>query len=153
MQLTQARLKELFDYDSEKGAFSRRVAGKSAVGSVGRSGYRQIMIDGRQYYAHRLAWLFVNGEWPENQIDHINGLRDDNRISNLRGATASENQQNTGRVSVCWNSQAEKWQASIRRGGTRTYLGIFRDRADAVAAYLAAKARMHAFQPIPRGMA
>lgn len=141
---------QVLAYDPETGVFSRLGAGKAKVGTRLPSGYTQIMIDGRQHYAHRLAWLYVKGEWPAAMTDHINGDKSDNRIANLRAATAAENQQNGSRISVRWNAQRQKWQAAIRVGGKRTYLGLHSAKDDAIAAYLQAKAQLHTFQPTPR---
>ena len=96
--LTQERLKELFLYDKDTGFFVRHKKlgpKKEVAGHVATKGHRQIMLDGNLYMAHRLAWLYVNGSFPDKLIDHINRNPDDNRIKNLRQATSSENQQNT----------------------------------------------------------
>ena len=89
--LTQARLKELFTYDPLIGTFVRRERRGSArageiAGTDNGCGYLQIAVDRRVYVAHRMAWLYVHGIWPPAQIDHINMIRDDNRIANLRKA-------------------------------------------------------------------
>jgi hypothetical protein len=99
-ELTQERLKELLHYDPETGIFTNLTqrgghAKKGAVAGTKNSiGYVCIRIDYDQYRAHRLAWLYVYGEFPEKFIDHMNEIRDDNRIINLRLATHQENLHN-----------------------------------------------------------
>lgn len=102
--LTHARLLELLHYDPDFGEFRNRVrrgqiglAGFRTASEHGR-GYRTLKVDGRKYLAHRLAWFYVHGEWPPRglEIDHVNRVRDDNRISNLRVVTRSENNRNRG---------------------------------------------------------
>lgn len=98
--LTQDRLKELMRYDEETGILTRRVSTSSnaragdIAGSKDKDGYLVIRIDKKLYRAHRLAFLYVYGRFPEEFTDHINGIRDDNRISNLREVTRQENMQN-----------------------------------------------------------
>lgn len=93
-KLTQEVLKSLLYYDPETGIFvwlvtrQRSPAGKEA-GGYDEKGYRRICVNGTKVRAHRLAWLYMTGEWPEDQLDHINGLKDDNRFVNLREATNS----------------------------------------------------------------
>lgn len=139
---TFKRVREVLNYDKESGLFKRLLApgkrqdlvGAQAGGKVG-NGYVLVAVDGKQYYAHRLAWLFVHGRWPPQQIDHINGVRDDNRLCNLRLATAAQNNFNrrgkTRKTSeykgVYWHSKAEKWTSSIQVKGKQIYLGIFVD--------------------------
>lgn len=147
--LTQARLKELFSYDAETGVFRRLCApGKRSdlsgevAGSKYGQGYLHINVDGRKYKAHRLAWLYVYGLWPNGRLDHRNLQKDDNRIDNLREATCSQNEQNkplrsnntSGITGVYWNKCAQKWQAYIKFSGRVRYLGIFEALADAVTA-------------------
>ena len=98
--ITQGELKELFYYDGDTGLFTRRsttswrsLAGTIA-GSLTSTGYMVIKINYQSYYAHRLAWLYVNGEFPVDRIDHINRVRTDNRIVNIRETTASGNARN-----------------------------------------------------------
>lgn len=164
MILTAERLREALHYDHETGVFtwrsrtSNRVKIGDIAGAIDLNGYRLIGVDGRLYKAHRLAWLYVYGRWPVKQIDHINGVCDDNRIENLREATDAENMQNqgirannrSGFPGVSWASQRGKWQATIQVNGKTRALGRFAAAEDVYAAYLKAKAEHHTFQPIPR---
>lgn len=151
--LTQERLKEVLSYCERSGAFSRLRKPGIPVGHVGR--YLQISIDGASYYAHRLAWLYVHGEFPANTVDHINGDGLDNRIANLRAASWAENQQNvgvrrdntSGHPGVWWNAARRKWQAGIKADGRLKYLGLFASVEDAAEAYRSAKRANHTFQP------
>ena len=98
-ELTQARLKELLYYDQKTGIFtwkeSRRCVKKDDVsGTLDSKGYVIIMVDRIRYKAHRLAWFYIYGVWPKNDIDHINTIRHHNFIVNLREATRGENLQN-----------------------------------------------------------
>ena len=136
--LTQERLKELFFYDPSTGLFTRIKGIKgNMAGSVSNcknvKGYVQIMIDYKNYTAHRLAWLYVYGRWPHEQIDHINRIKNDNRLVNLREATNSENQINiqvrshntSGITGVMRDSRSNKWVAQIIRNNRRYYLGRY----------------------------
>jgi hypothetical protein len=96
MTLTAERLREILGYDPETGLFTRlvrtgRIRAGEVAGTAHSRGYRSIVIDGRVYLSHRLAWLYVHGEWPPEQIDHINRNRADNRLVNLRAAKQSQN--------------------------------------------------------------
>lgn len=160
MSLTAERLRELLHYDPLTGLFIRIVRrGKEKIGStagrIDSFGHRQIGIDGRRYLAHRLAWLYMTGVWPIDQIDHINGVPDGNQWSNLRQATGSQNQQNlrkakgnskSGLLGVC--ASRGKWMASITCGGKQKHLGYFETPQMAHEAYIAAKFKMHPFQTI-----
>lgn len=153
---TLAVVRRIFDYDPASGKFrfkesrGRRAAG-SLAGYVKSDGYRMVSVEGRWCYAHRLAWFYAHGEWPEAEIDHVNGDRDDNRIANLRPATRSENMRNVrGAKGWHWHSRAGKWQALIRADGKRKYLGAFATEAEAKAAYEKAAAELHGqFRPAP----
>lgn len=162
-ELTQSRLKELLHYDPETGVFVWRIPrGSAKTGDVAGcphpEGYRKIMIDRKIYLAHRLAWLYVHGAWPKDEIDHRNGVRADNRFTNLREATRAENGQNlkiradntSGFIGVSWYKPARKWQAHINLAGRNKNLGCFDTPEAAHAAYLAAKAEHHTFQPTIR---
>jgi HNH endonuclease len=135
----RARVAKLLAYDPSSGIFTWKVARMhghqpgAAAGSPGRDGYCTIMIDGKAYKAHRLAWLLHTGNWPKTQIDHINRVRDDNRIENLREATKSQNQINSGMYrnnksgyrGVRFHKVRNKWVAEIRRNGRTRHLGLF----------------------------
>lgn len=98
-------------------------------------GYCHVRLFGRSYLAHRVAWFHINGKWPSNQLDHINGVKSDNRIANLREATAQQNALNntvysnnqSGRtgVSLVKRRKKMKWQAFIRRDRRLYHLGYF----------------------------
>jgi len=162
--LTETRLKQALRYDKDTGRFywlnpkSNALKSGQIAGRVTDNGYRQIMVDGIRYQGHRLVWLWHYGCFPENEIDHINGLRDDNRIENLRAATKAENQQNigsarrhskTGLLGASYHA-GNRWRAQIRVDGKKYYLGLFSSPEAAHGAYLKAKAEMHQFQPTIR---
>lgn len=146
-----------FHYDPETGHFHRKKAfGKLPAGSISgclrlRDGYWFVSMNGRQYLAHRLAWLYVHGEWPACQIDHANGDRRDNRLSNLRLCTISENRWNSkirerntsGYKGVTWDVNRKKWMAQIMAHRRKRHLGRFNTREEAHAAYQAAALKLH----------
>lgn len=137
--------------------WNKKFAGKRA-GWLKPNGYRCITLDYRIYREHHIVWLFVTGALPKAHIDHRNGDRADNRISNLREATNAQNRENMKRSSrntsgftgVSWHSQCGKWVAYISKNNVRHCLGLYSDPRDAHAAYLAAKTSLHSFQPVPR---
>lgn len=162
--LTAARLKALVSYSPEDGLFkwiarTGSMSAGDAAGSRHVSGYIEVSIDGVQHKAHRLAWLYMNGEWPESEIDHINGVRHDNRAANLRLATRAENMQNKRRYAsnssgvqgVCFHRATGKWSSSIQAGKKRYHLGVFGSKEDAGEAYRRAKEMLHEFSPLIRG--
>ena len=134
------------------GQWNGKWVGKIA-GTHNVNGYIVIQISGRIYCAHRLAWLVHHGEWPAHHIDHINGIRDDNRMANLRDATnqliqqnrksANKNNQSSGLLGVSWFAPTGEWQANIRHNGIAIALGHFSDKRAARRAYLEAKRRLH----------
>lgn len=133
---------------------TNRVYVGQVTGWDGGDGYRKIRIDGHQFLAHRLAWVYVYGVWPA-EIDHVNGNRSDNRIANLRSVSHRDNQQNmrlprsnnsSGYLGVHFDRG--RWVAQIRSEGMRHRLGRFDTAEEASDAYLAAKRRLHPFSTI-----
>ena len=168
--ISQALLKELLHYDPITGFFTwlprplsafpsakswkwwhTRFCGKRA-GSLQDGKYRLIPINGRYLKAHRLAWLYVYGVMPSQDVDHENQQYDDNWIANLRDISNTENHRNkpryknnkSGRMGVYQRPENSKWRAYIYTGGRLKHLGTFEDFEDAVAAREAAE-RKHGF--------
>lgn len=157
--LTQERLREVLSYDEVTGIFTwvnpyHKARKTAEAGGVDSSGYRQIRVDGRLYLAHRLAWLFVFGEWPTGELDHRNRVKLDNSIANLRLVSRYANMQNIetpnqkkgelpGAYPRIGRSGAAKWQASIGARGKQHYLGRFDSPEAAHEAYAAAKKTLH----------
>lgn len=162
--MNQSALRELLHYNPETGVFTWRANRRPTVksgdiaGSLRRDGYRGIKINGTVYLSHRLACLYVSGRWPQDEMDHRNGVRDDNRWANLREATTSENHQNirlntsntSGRMGVSWDRRTAKWRADITVKSRAKTLGYFEDKDAAATAYLQAKALLHPFNPTVR---
>lgn len=161
MLLDHARVRSLFHYDASAGrlVWARKISPFSSV-PVGRvagtlvpvCGYRAIRIDKRGYYEHRLIWFWHHGKWPDGEIDHVNGVKTDNRIENLRVASREQNQQNTklfatnrtGAKGVAFISSRNRYRASIGYQRKRVILGEFKTIDEARAAYAAAAATHHA---------
>jgi hypothetical protein len=168
--LPYERLRDILYYDPWTGRFiyikrvSKRMhpgmrAGhtdtpNSKAGSPDLPGYRAIIIDGRKYKEHRLAWFYVHKVWPPNEIDHINGLRDDNRIANLRTATAGQNLHNkrlyknstTGVTGV--SKRGNRFDAYFFQDRKMTKIGSFHTLEEAAAARAAAIAYRGEFRPL-----
>lgn len=138
--LTQEYLKSILDYDFDTGVFTWKVnkAQRTKIGDVAGwsyNGYREIEINNKKYKAHRLAWLYVHGEMPKNLIDHIDGDRSNNKISNLREATYQENSENyktpktnkSGVKNVSWYKNLNKWVVSISVKKTAKTIGYYDD--------------------------
>lgn len=149
-QPTQARLRELLNYDPVTGWLSwvnppklgRRSAPGQSIGTLNNMGYRILKIDGRIYTNHRLIWILVNGPISDGMImDHINGNSDDNRIENLRLCSHQQNMMNrrtfrrnkSGTKGLSWHKGA--WTVAICHNKKRMYGGRFKNKEDAVAAY------------------
>ena len=158
--LTQAHLRHRLRYNQRTGVFTWKNPSKyrpeykgRVAGSVDAHGYIQIFLDGTGYKAHRLAWLYVNGVWPEFALDHKNGCRADNRVANLRLATAKLNAENrrttraghsTGLLGVVWRPRNQKFEARISVNKQYRYLGLFATADAAHQAYVKAKRHHHA---------
>ena len=149
--LTQDRLKQLLLYTPETGVFTRN--GKVA-GCTRPDGYNKINVDGVQWYAHRLAWLYMTGTLAKD-IDHRDRNPSNNRFANLRAVTKSENQHNrvkqrnntSGYKGVIYFKRTGRWRANIWVNNAPIYLGYFDTPAEANAAYIDAQRVYHAFTP------
>lgn len=153
--ITQEKLKKRLSYDAKTGKFIWRestnssIAIGSSAGSESVRGYTVIGIDGAGYRAHRLAWLYVHGEWPESEIDHINHIKSDNRIDNLRVVSRDENNRNRsksknntwGVTGVYWRKDFNRWTASISSNNKQQHLGLFQDKFEAICARKSAEAK------------
>ena len=150
--LTQRRLKEVVEYNSDTGVFTRlssasQIKAGSIAGGQDGKGYTRFSIDGKSYLAHRLAWLYVNGVFPIDQIDHLNHDRLDNRIANLRCVTHKENGKNqslyknnsSGVTGVNWDKSRGKWYSCIMVDGKTKSLGRHIELSDAVMARVSAE--------------
>lgn len=155
--LTAERLRGLINYDPDTGTLTRAVATQrtpagAVIGDKRPDGYIRVCVDRDAHQAHRIAWLWMCGEWPSGEIDHIDGDRANNRWSNLRCVSRSVNQQNerkaragnlSGRLGVTLIRRTGRFFASIRVNGRIMGLGLFDNADDAHAAYLAAKRKLH----------
>lgn len=177
--LTPALLRQLLDYDPATGVLTWRPrtadmfvpgrrssaaglaglwngkhAGKEALSCRGSHGYPQGKIWGKTYRSHRVVWAIVTGSWPTEEIDHINGVKHDNRWGNLRAVSRVENGRNlglhanntSGHIGVHWDGKARKWRASIKVSGRCLNLGTFPNIEDAICARKKAEAK-HGFHP------
>jgi hypothetical protein len=152
-ELTAEKLRELLHYDPETGIFTWKVRAANLIkvgditGCPGGDGYLRIGLHNRLFLAHRLVWLYVYGEWPSLDIDHINRNKADNRISNLRDVSHKQNHQNkskpsnntSGHPGVSWYKRISKWQARIMHNYKHIHLGLFENIEDAIAARKAAE--------------
>ena len=136
--ITQERLKSLLTYDADTGEFRWRIKRPRCTpgcvaGTPSYHGYTVIKLDGVSYKAHRLAWLYENGNWPASELDHINRARGDNRIANLRLVSRFSNCQNrvksenahSKHIGVSRSFNGKRWRAYIDFNGKRRALGVF----------------------------
>jgi hypothetical protein len=157
--LTAARLRELLHYDETTGLFTWLVSRSIAVkaGAIAGkppkdAGYCYVFVDGYLYAAHRLAWLYMTGQWPVGLIDHKDGIRCNNAFSNLRDVTHRQNSENkrkarvdskTGLMGVTYHAKNRKFQARIQTEGRSRSLGYYPTAEEAHAAYLTEKRLLH----------
>lgn len=173
MEITQEELMRVFDYDQKTGIFINKIERKSASGA-GRSakrgaiagfkhskGYVAITVNGRCYLAHRLAWIYVHGTLPAFQIDHIDGNRRNNAISNLRACTASENMQNvrkykdggySNEIGVSFNKRTNAWHGYVKVNGKQIN-GSSKTEQGAIEIRRNLKIMHHTFNPVDRSQA
>lgn len=160
--ISHDELKELLNYDPQIGqlvwrvrrnSFRGKVAPGAVAGCIGTHGYRLIRVAGLLRHAHQWVWYWHTGEWPDRakDIDHINGVRDDNRIENLRLASRSQNMFNqglrrdnpSGVTGVRFDPRRDKWFAVIKADKERYWLGYYSSFEAAVAARKGAEAVLH----------
>lgn len=145
------RSAEMFKDKRTHGMWNTRYAGKEAFTTISAYGYRGGKVFDRMYLTHRVAWAIHYGEWPDDQIDHVDNDKLNNRIGNLREATHSENMHNqgvrktntSGYKGVSWDSGRKTYRARIRLGGKMIYLGRFSSAEAAHAAYCEAAKKYH----------
>ena len=155
--MTQEELKRLLSYNEKSGVFTWNIArgnrsAGSIAGNVTWSGYVEIKINKKVHYAHRLAWLYMTGNYPKQHTDHVDGNRSNNEFSNLREATNGENSQNI-RVVTKKNTSGflgvqrslKKWKATISVNKRKIHIGTFDSPEGAYAAYVEAKRKNHSF--------
>ena len=152
-ELTQESLKKFFSYDSGTGLLVRiksvqgAPAGQEAYARKDK--YKRIRFAGGEHYAHRLAWLYVYGSLPVNDIDHIDGNPSNNAISNLREATASQNSQNVRHTKgVSIHKQSGLWRCRLNKLGKCIVNTYHKTQEEARDAYIQAKRQYHEFAVI-----
>ena len=149
-------LREVLSYNPEMGTFTWKISKAPNIqpgdiaGTLHTKGYVHIQIDGKKYRAHRLAWLWMTGEWPKNQIDHLDTVRNNNKWINLREATNTQNRQNQRKANK--NNQNKllgvsfscgRWASQIGVDGKNIYLGRFDSPEKAHEVYINAKRQLH----------
>ena len=156
-EVTAELVRSMFDYDPSTGhllhKFNRaRCKRGDRGGSLKPNGYRQVNIKGRLFQSARIVWLHQYGEWPRNQVDHINHVRDDDRLENLRDVTPQQNSHNlsgkrknntSGAVGVTWHARSKRWYAFIYVKQKAIFLGSHATYEEAVAARHAGKVAHH----------
>ena len=155
--LTQEKLYSILNYDQDTGIFTWKVnrRNKAKINTVAgykeSEGYIVISVFGKSYKAHRLAWLYVYGELPNEYIDHINGNKSDNKIENLRICTNAENQWNSkissknvsGVKGVHWCNTKKRWKAKLSINGKIKHIGYFTDLESAKIKLMEAREKLH----------
>lgn len=128
----------------EAAIWNAKYAEKPAFAGVGNTGYHVGGLSGKKMTAHRVIWSMVHGSFPAGEIDHINGVRTDNRIVNLRDVTRRENAKNISVMSGCdrgvyWYPPTSRWVVKISSEGRSRHVGYYKDKVEAVAARLGAE--------------
>ena len=149
-------LRQALQYEPETGLFRWKCGARTGeiAGRPDPEGYVILSVKGRSYRAHRIAWMFVHGSYPDKHIDHINQSKQDNRIANLRLCTNSENHQNTsppanntsGHKGVTWNKKDRKWRAQIKLNYRLRYIGSFDTKEEAIVARKQVEKEIHPFR-------
>lgn len=158
--MNHQELLEVLDYCPATGMFTwkKKTSVRTSIGMpanhIRSNGYVYISIKYTRHLAHRLAFMFMTGNFPAHQVDHINGVRNDNSWGNLREVTCKENNKNiakslrnkSGVTGVFWYAPGKKWQAHITINRKKTHLGYYKDFDEAVAVRKAAE-HSHNFHP------
>ena len=149
--ITHQELLDNFDYHSETGILYRKYKNGDVqqIGCASRRGYLRLRFNKVSFSVHSLAWMFINGAMPNGQIDHINGITNDNRIENLRDVSQSENMRNcalsknskSGHLGVYWVEYRRRWRSMIFENGKNNHIGYFLNKSDAVASRKEAESR------------
>jgi HNH endonuclease/AP2 domain len=155
-EITREYLLGILEYDKFSGLLTWIVNKNNrrkgcVAGSINSNGYVTLWIDGKQYQSHRVIWFMVNGNWPIDEIDHIDGIRTNNAFNNLREATRSENSRNhkvrvdnnSGVKGVYWNSKLNKWRSEINFNKKRYNIGYFKCLNEAEAAVKRKREELH----------
>lgn len=162
--ISQVELRRCLDYNPDTGIFIWKIKKRGrwvrvgrVAGTITERGYVNIVINGSHFWAHRLAWFYIHGAWPIGDIDHINHNPSDNRISNLRDGSTSQNLENqirprsdnkSGYLGVSLHSDGKKWVAQINLNKKGRYLGSYETPELASAAYLREKKKIHSFNTL-----
>ncbi|MDI9768186.1 HNH endonuclease [Pantoea dispersa] len=155
-EINKEYLRKFFIYQPANGLLRWRVSRSrqskrlDVAGKINFAGYREVMVEGRSILAHRIAFFWVHGFWPE-QVDHKNRCRSDNSISNLRPASQSQNQQNqrlrstntSGIKGVCWDKRKGLWYSRVGVNGKVISLGYYEDKFSAACAVFSARNNYH----------
>ena len=158
--LTQEELFRVATYNPDTGLFTRNLSERrwkagQVMGTPHIRGYVEMTVCGQRYLAHRLAFLYMEGLMPSDQVDHINGVKTDNRFSNLRKVSCQENQKNlkmskrnkSGVMGVCWHKAAKKWAAEIKVSRKTKHLGLF-DTIEEAAVVRSEAEKLYGFHPM-----
>lgn len=159
--VTQDVLNKLFYVDAHGSLLRKIKAGNRLPNTIAgnfNGSALQVKIAGKCYLVHRVIWCMAHGAWPKKHIDHINGIATDNRIENLRECSHKENQQNRvknknnncGFLGIYSIKSTGKFRASIMKNGENIHIGVYKTAKEASDAYLAAKEKLHIFNPKPR---
>jgi len=145
--LSYDRLHDVLNYNKKTGIWTEKIRRKGVkiggiIGCVNQLGYRVISIDQKRYQSSRLAFLYIEGYFPENDIDHINRIKDDDRWENLRHVSHQCNVRNSGEFKtntsgikgVYWKKDKKKWSGGIKINGKSLHLGYFNSKIDAAKA-------------------
>jgi hypothetical protein len=150
-------VRQIFNYDPDTGHlyWRERKQGRKfgSIGTPDSDGYLVIWMNNRKkrFPVHRIIWAFSTGKWPNDQIDHINGVKNDNRLSNLREANTAQNMRNVGKQShntsgfkgVSWHKLRSKWRSDIKVNQKQIFLGLFNSPEEAHSAYCEAARKLH----------